>query len=174
MGIPEKPPKKKVYDAEKLFGKVLEGGTTKSSINQEEIEIPCQPVRTRWNPSNPRLTNHQKENELEELRNSRSAVVERLVVERSSSTVGRLHLADDVWVTEKCEDKVTQERQKARQELEEVKQARLDMVEPQRPSSRMEDQARQEALKELEEIKAVRCGVIENTKRDSEVSKRLC
>ena len=111
MGTPEKPPKKKVYDAEKLFGKVLEGGTTKSSINQEEIEIPRQPVRTRWNPSSSGLTNHQKENELEDLRNS--------------STVGRLHLADDVWVTEKSEDRVSQEKQKARQELEELKQARL-------------------------------------------------
>ena len=70
--------------------------------------------------------------------------------------MGRLHLADDVWVTEKSEDRVSQEKQKARQELEELKQARLETVEPERPSSRMEDQARQEALKELEEIKKVR------------------
>ena len=85
MGIPEKPPKKKIYDAEKLFLKVLEGGTTKSSINQEETQIPCPTVRTRWNPSTPALTNYQKQSELEELRNSRSAVVEKLAVERSSS-----------------------------------------------------------------------------------------
>ena len=118
--------------------------------------------------------NNHNENELEELRSSRSAVVEKLAVERSSSRVGRLHLADDVWVTERSEDKVSQEKQKARQELEEVKQARLETLEPERPSSRMGELARQEALKELEEIKKVRSGLIENTKEESEVSPTLC
>ena len=97
-------------------------------------------------------------------------MVRKLAVERSSSTAARLHLADDVWVTEKSEDKVSQEKQKARQELEQVKQARLETLEPQGLSSRMEELSRQEALKELEEIKKVRSTMIENTKEESEVS----
>ena len=102
--------------------------------------------------------------------------MEKLALERSSSSstrVGRLHLADDVWVTERSEDKVSQEKEKARQELEEVKQARLETLEPERPSSRGE-LARQEALKELEELKKVRSSLMENTKEDCEVSLRLC
>ena len=97
-------------------------------------------------------------------------MVEKLAVERSSSRAGRLHLADDVWVTERSEDKVIQEKQKARQELEEVKQARLETLEPERPSSRVGELARQEALRELEEIKKVRSELIEKTKEQSEVS----
>ena len=104
-------------------------------------------------------------------------MVEKLAVERStsSSRAGRLHLADDVWVTERAEDKVIQEKQKARQELEEVKQARLETLEePERPSSRLGELARQEALKELEEMKKVRSAQIEKTMEDSEVSVTLC
>ena len=97
-------------------------------------------------------------------------MVRKLAVERSSSTAARLHLADDVWVTEKSEDKVSQEKQRASQELEQVKQARLETSEPERPSSRMEKLSRQEALKELEGIKKVRSTMNENTKEHSEVS----
>ena len=97
-------------------------------------------------------------------------MVEKLAVERS----GRLHLADDVWVTERPEDKVSREKQKARQELEEVKQARLETLEPERPSSRLGELARQEAWKELEEVKKVRSAMIENSKDYREVSPTLC
>ena len=88
----------------------------------------------------------------------------------SSSKAKRLHLADDVWVTEKSEDKLCQEKQKARQELELVKQARLETLEPERHSSRMGELSRQEASEELQEIKKVRSTMIENTKEHSEVS----
>lgn len=147
------------------FLKVLENGT-KISINQEEVEIPYLAVTPRWNPSIPPLTNHQKE------KDSRSAGVEKQEVERSSSSskAKRLHLADDVWVTEKSEDKLCQEKQKARQELELVKQARLETLEPERHSSRMGELSRQEASEELQEIKKVRSTMIENTKEHSEVS----
>ena len=97
-------------------------------------------------------------------------MVRKLAVERSSSTAARLHLSDDVWVTEKSEDKVSLEKQRASQELEQIKQARLETSEPERPSSRMEKLSRQEAIKELEDIKKVRSTMNENTKEHSEVS----
>ena len=90
-----------------------------------------------------------KQEELEELRRSRTVVREKL------GGVGH-QLRDDVWVTVESEDRVEEEREKTRRELDQVKQSRLEPTQLERPSSRIEEQARLESRKELEEIKKVR------------------
>jgi len=80
----------------------------------------------------------------------------------SADALHKITIPDDAWVLEKQEDKEAIEKQKALEELELVKQVRLESLdvienlELERPSSRMEEKSRQEALNELEEVKKAR------------------
>ena len=123
---------------------------TKAGRNQEEASQSS--VKTRWRPSSSLLTNQ------EELRTSRTSVTEKLG--------GRLELPDDVWVTEISEDKVEQEKEKTRRELDQLKQSRLETIQLERPSSRIQELARLESRKELEEIKKVRSSMTETFEAD--------
>ena len=96
-----------------------------------------------------------KQQELEELRRSRTVVTEKL------GGVGQ-QLRDDVWVTVESEDRVEEEKEKTRRELDQVKQSRLEPTQLERPSSRIEELARLESRKELEEIKKVRSSMTES------------
>ena len=98
----------------------------------------------------------------------------------SADALNKITLPDDAWVVEKSEDKALIEKQRAFEELESIKQARLETLEVientelERPSSRflllfflfllsfnfviyrIEEQHREEAIKELEEVKKAR------------------
>merc|ERR1711915_743089 len=116
--------------------------------------------------------------ELEELRASRPKRFIRGLKERSASehTPIRMDLPDDAWVVEKSELRVTEEKKKTQEELETMKQARLETLEVlenlelERPSSRLEDQARYEAMKELEEVRKQRSVTMQDEATKIEVS----
>merc|ERR1711915_555951 len=116
--------------------------------------------------------------ELEELRTSRPKRFIKGLKERSASehTPIRMNLPDDAWVVEKSELRVTEEKKKTQEELETMKQARLETLEVlenlemERPSSRLEDQARYEAMKELEEVRKQRSVTMQDEATKNEVS----
>jgi len=162
---PEKPPKKRIYNAEKLFNKSKETEMSADVCKPGEV--------TQWTPSSSLLTNDSQRTELEEVRKSRSAVAEKLAVERSLSAAPRLKLADDVWVTEKPEDNLWQEKQRTRQELEQLKQSRMETVEFERPSSRLEELLKLQSIKELEQVKKVRSTITENVENEGELQSSL-
>jgi len=81
---------------------------------------------------------------------------------RSAHALQRIKLPDDCWVMERSASRLEEERQKAVQELEQVKKARAETLEImereelERPSSRAEIETRAQSLRELEEVKRAR------------------
>merc|ERR1719402_81673 len=96
---------------------------------------------------------------------------------RSAHSLTRVRLPDDCWVMERSASRLEEERQKAVQELEEVKLARLQTLEViesgelERPSSRAEVETRAQALRELEEVKRVRSEGAGDSSQQEAISK---
>merc|ERR1711892_1537556 len=120
------------------------------------------------------------EKELDELRISRPKRFHKIGQEERSASahaLQRVKLPDDSWVVEKSESRIAEERRKAIEELELVKQARLETLEAlenmelERPSSRVEDQSRFEAMKELDEVRRARTVTMQDDEVRSEVVK---
>jgi len=127
-------------------------------------------------------TKMEVEKELDELRLSRPKRFQRIGKEERSSSahvLQRVKLPDDSWVVEKSESRIKEERKRAIEELELVKQARMETLEAmenmeiERPSSRLEDQVRYEAMKELEEVRRVRTVSMQEEEVKSDVAKIL-
>merc|ERR1712083_1116431 len=158
-----RPPKKKLITLDEK----------NSEVREEISSLGGTPVKARYKPEaqkQERPLSAEIKDELNDIRELRPTPVTKRwnptqeskgPQSQSAHTMMRTRLPDSSWVVERSASRLEEERQKALQELEEVKKARQETLEViengelERPSSRAEIESRNKALKELEEVKLV-------------------